>query len=97
MPVQEIPEKSLFDILQLDTCDSLKKLDLRQFSEETASLIQLIIQICELLDGSMEYVRIWLNSPHSSLGNRKPISYLLEGKPDAVEILVHAVETGQPI
>lgn len=95
--IQKLREKALFKILQDNSCDVLKKLDLRQFSKEKARLIHLIIQLCELLDNSMEYVRIWLDSPHPSLGNRKPISYLLEGKPDAIEILIYAVETGQPI
>lgn len=96
--IQEtLREKMLFYILQHNSCDSLKKLDLQQLPEDKARLIQLIISICELLDNSMEYVRIWLDSPHPSLGNCKPISYLLEGKPDAVEILIYAVETGQPI
>lgn len=95
--LQEAQEKVLFNILQHDSSDSLRKLDLEQFSEDDVRLIRLVVKLCELFNDSIEYVRIWLNSPHPYLGDRQPISYLLEGKPEAVEILTHAIETGQPL
>jgi len=49
-----------------------------------------------VLDGSIEYVRIWLRAPHPDLGGRTPLSYLLAGKPEAVEALIAAAESGQP-
>jgi hypothetical protein len=61
-----------------------------------AELVGLIGRLRELLDGSMESVRIWLRAPHPDLGGRTPLSYLIEGKPEVVEALVHATETGQP-
>lgn len=95
--LQKAREEALSNILQHDSGDSLRKLDLQQFSEDDVRLIRLVVKLCELLNDSIEYVRIWLNSPHPYLGDRQPISYLLEGKPEAVEILTHAIETGQPL
>jgi hypothetical protein len=62
---------------------------------EMGNLVSLIGRLRELLDGSMEYVRVWLRAPHPDLGGRTPMSYLLEGRPDAVEALVQAIEAGQ--
>ena len=61
-----------------------------------AELVALVNRLRELLDGSIEYVRIWLRAPHPDLGGRTPLSYLIDGKPEVVEVLVRAIETGQP-
>jgi hypothetical protein len=70
--------------------------DSPRLQEPMAELVGLTGRLRELLDGSIEYVRIWLRAPHPDLGGRSPLSYLLEGKPEVVEALVRAMETGQP-
>jgi uncharacterized protein (DUF2384 family) len=69
---------------------------LMQLQSEMARIVRTIVQLRELLDGSMEYVRIWLRSPHPDLGGRTPLSYLIEGKPEVVEALIYTYEVGQP-
>lgn len=59
-------------------------------------IVRLVNRLRELLDGNMEYVRIWLKAPHPDLGGRSPLSYLEAGQLDAVETLIHMIETGQP-
>ncbi len=61
-----------------------------------AELIALVKRLRELLDGNMEYVRIWLKAPHPDLDGRTPLSYLKEGRYEVMETLVHMIETGQP-
>ncbi|MFO1352794.1 MAG: antitoxin Xre/MbcA/ParS toxin-binding domain-containing protein [Gammaproteobacteria bacterium] len=61
-----------------------------------AEVVRIINRLRELLDGNMEYVRIWLKAPHPDLDGRTPLSYLEEGKSAAVETLIHMIETGQP-
>ena len=59
-------------------------------------LVKLVTTLRELLDGDMSLVRVWLKAPHPSLGNAKPLDYLMEGHLSLVEGLVYAIETGQP-
>ena len=59
-------------------------------------LMRLIQRLRELLDGSMEYVRIWLKAPHPYLEGETPLAYLEGGKLDTIDTLVHLMETGQP-
>ncbi len=73
-----------------------KNPDSPRLQGDLADLVGLIGRLRELLDGSVEYVRIWLRAPHPDLGGRTPFSYLVEGKPEVVEALVSAIETGQP-
>jgi hypothetical protein len=60
------------------------------------NLVMLINRLRDLLDGRMEFVRIWLKAPHPYLDGRAPLAYLQEGKFEAVDTLVHLMETGQP-
>jgi hypothetical protein len=73
-----------------------KNPDSGRLQGELADLVALTSRLRELLDGSIEYVRIWLRAPHPDLGGRSPLSYLVEGRPEVVEALVRAIETGQP-
>jgi len=73
-----------------------KNLESAQLQDETARYEQLIEQLRRFMGGSMDYVDIWLNSPHPYLDNRTPQSFLDEGKPEVVEYLASAMETGQP-
>lgn len=91
----EITTKEMASILQRTPRGLQKNPDSQQLQGELARLIKLIMELRELLDGSMNYVRIWLRSPHPDLGGRTPLSYLVEGKPEVVEALVYAFETGQ--
>ena len=88
--------KEMADILHRTPRGLLKNPDSQQLQIEMARLVRMIVQLRELLDGSMEYVKIWLRSPHPDLGGRTPLSYLIEGKPEVVEALIYAYEVGQP-
>ena len=97
----------LADILALSTEEMARVLrrtprglrknpDSPRLQAELAEVVALTSRLRELLDGSIEYVRIWLRAPHPDLGGRTPLSYLVEGKPEALQALVRAIETGQP-
>jgi hypothetical protein len=73
-----------------------KNPDSLRLQEDMAELVLLTSRLRELLDGSIEYARIWLRAPHPDLGGRTPLSYLVEGNPEVVESLIAAFETGQP-
>ncbi len=73
------------------------KLHQGKLKENQKRLDRVVTELRELLDGSMDYVQIWLRSPNPQLGGRTALSYLLEGKIEVVEELVHAMNTGQPI
>lgn len=88
--------KEMAEILHRTPRGLLKNPDSQQLQSEMTRIVQMIVQLRELLDGSMEYVRIWLRSPHPDLGGRTPLSYLIEGKPEVVEALIYAYEVGQP-
>jgi len=88
--------KEMAEILHRTPRGLLKNPDSQQLQSEMARIVRTIVQLRELLDGSMEYVRIWLRSPHPDLGGRTPLSYLIEGKPEVVEALIYAYEVGQP-
>ncbi len=60
------------------------------------AIVRLINRLRELLDGNMEYVRIWLKAPHPDLDGHTPLSFLQEGKLESIETLIHMIETGQP-
>lgn len=46
--------------------------------------------------GTLETGRMWLRAPNPVLNNRAPITYLLEGRPAAVQHLLMLAETGTP-
>lgn len=88
--------KEMADILQRTSRGLQKNPDSQQLQSEMIRLIRIITQLRELLDGSMEYVKIWLRAPHPDLEGRTPLSYLVEGKAEVVEALIHAYKVGQP-
>jgi len=88
--------KEMADILHRTPRGLLKNPDSQQLQSQMARLVRMITQLRELLDGSMEYVRIWLRAPHPDLEGRTPLSYLIEGKREVVEALIYAYEVGQP-
>jgi hypothetical protein len=73
-----------------------KNLALVQLQDRTARFQQIMEQLRQFMGGSVDSVNIWLNSPHPYLDNRTPQSFLDEDKPEVVEYLVWAMETGQP-
>lgn len=94
--VLNLTTKEMADILQRTSRGLVKNPDSQQLQSKMVRLVRIITQLRELLDGSMEYVKIWLRAPHPDLKGRTPLSYLVEGKPEVVEALIHAYEAGQP-
>ena len=60
-------------------------------------LQNLLLRLSEEFDGSNEYLRIWLSSPHPALGGDTPLLYLSTGKLEVLEEIVEIIEKGQPI
>lgn len=56
-----------------------------------------ILGILKDMLGAQETVRAWLNSPHPDLGNRTPISVMLEGHAEAVLTILENALAGVPI
>lgn len=54
-----------------------------------------MVQLRGLLGGKIEYVKIWLNSPHPDLGGLTPQFFIDEEKLEVVESLAWAIEVGQ--
>lgn len=61
------------------------------------ALVELTQRLKAVFEGNLSYALIWLKAPHPSLEGRTPLSCLGEGQGDAVELLVYAIETGQPL
>lgn len=67
-----------------------------RLQEPLTRVMSTVTVLRELLDGSLPYVRVWLRAPHPALGERTPLSYLLEGDVETVDNLVRSIATGQP-
>lgn len=72
------------------------KSDYSEFLDEKARYEQLMVQLRGLLGGKIEYVKIWLNSPHPDLGGLTPQFFIDEEKLEVVESLAWGIEVGQP-
>jgi putative toxin-antitoxin system antitoxin component (TIGR02293 family) len=60
------------------------------------ALFKRILVILTDMLGTQKIVRAWLNSPHPGLGNRSPISVLLDGHADAVLTILENALHGVP-
>jgi FixJ family two-component response regulator len=60
-----------------------------------ATIKRILVILSEML-GKRETVLAWLNSPHPDLGNRTPISVVLEGHASAVASLLENALAGVP-
>ena len=74
-----------------------KNPDSERLQARLHELVGLTGRIRALFDGNLSHVLIWLKAPHPDLEGRSPLSLLEEGHADAVELLVYAMETGQPL
>ncbi|MBO1347054.1 MAG: DUF2384 domain-containing protein [Hormoscilla sp. GUM202] len=94
-------------VSQLDRKQNEKRPETDDVSESIAQLNltngillrlqNLLLRLSEEFDGSNEYLRIWLSSPHPALGGDTPLLYLSTGKLEALEEIVEIIEKGQPI
>ena len=70
-------------------------------SERLQSKLQALVELTQRLKavfgGDLSYALIWLRAPHPDLEGKTPLSCLEAGHGDAVELLVYAMETGQPL
>ena len=60
-------------------------------------LVGLTQRLKVLFEGNLGHALIWLKAPHPDLEGKTPLSCLEDGQGDAVELLVYAMETGQPL
>lgn len=74
-----------------------KNPDSVRLQAKLTQLLDLLQRLRYLFDGNFEHVLIWLKAPHPDLNGKTPLACLEEGRNDAVELLVYAMETGQPI
>ncbi len=94
--VLEITHKEMAAIVGYTPTGLSKNPTSPRLQPKLRALVRLINRLREMLDGRMDFVRIWLKAPHPYLGGATPLSYLEEGKFEAVDTLVHLMETGQP-
>jgi translation initiation factor 2B subunit (eIF-2B alpha/beta/delta family) len=66
-----------------------------RLQSELQYLDQLLVRL-KALTGSLENSRIWLKTGHPDFAGKAPLEYLLEGKVEAVEDLIEAIEMGLP-
>lgn len=60
-------------------------------------LVGLTQRLKVVFDGNLGHALIWLKAPHPDLEGKTPLSCLGDSQGDAVELLVYAMETGQPL
>ncbi|HEY9853567.1 MAG TPA: hypothetical protein V6D28_29125 [Leptolyngbyaceae cyanobacterium] len=60
--------------------------------DEAARYEKLISDLCRQMGGDINYVNLWLNSPHDDLDGRTPQSFIDEGKIEVVEYFPWAME-----
>jgi len=78
---------------------SVAEVDKNVSSPATQSLLRPIagsIAILASLLGSKEKVRLWMNSPHSDLEGRTPLTVILEGNGAVVSEMLQAALAGEP-
>ena len=69
------------------------KVSLKWLSE----MVELVQRLKAVFEGNLEFVLIWLKAPHPDLAGETPLACLQEGRFDAVETLIYAMESGQPL
>jgi len=74
-----------------------KNPDSERLQGKLHELVDLTQRLKALFDGNLAYVLIWLKASHPDLNGKTPLNCLEEGHSDAVEVLVYAMETGQPL
>lgn len=74
-----------------------KNPDSERLQDKLHELVGLTQRLKAIFDGNLAYALIWLKAPHPDLDGKTPLSCLEEGHFDAVEVLVYAMETGQPL
>lgn len=94
--VLAIPVEEIAQALEYTARGIRNNPDSVRLQPQLERLMRLVTRLRSLLEGSIEYTRIWLKSPHPDLGLRTPLSYILDGKIEVVETLVEMIETGQP-
>ena len=68
-----------------------------QLQGKLQELVGLTQRLKVLFGGNLGHALVWLKAPHPDLEGKTPLSCLEDGQADAVELLVYAVETGQPL
>ena len=84
-------------LLEVTPSGLRKNPDSVKLQPKLAEILDLVQRLKTLLEGKLEYVLIWLKAPHPNLEGQTPLSCLEIGRYDAVETLVYAMETGQPV
>jgi hypothetical protein len=74
-----------------------KNADSEKLQAKLEQLTQMMQRLKSLMSGRMDYALIWLKAPHPDLAGQSPLHCLEVGRFDAVEVLLHALETGQPL
>ena len=74
-----------------------KNPDSERLQPKLHELVELVRRLRVLFGGDLSYALIWLKAPHPDLEGKTPLGCLEEGYSDAVELLVYAMETGQPL
>lgn len=73
-----------------------KNPDSPKLQARMARIVQIVQNTRELFQGSLEYARIWLKSPHPALDLQSPLALIQNDHIEAVEDLLELIQRGQP-
>jgi putative toxin-antitoxin system antitoxin component (TIGR02293 family) len=73
-----------------------KNPDSPKLQARLARMVQVVQNTRDLFQGSLEYARIWLKSPHPALDGQSPFALIQQGNLEAVEDLLEMIQRGQP-
>ena len=73
-----------------------KNPDSPKLQARMARIVQIVQTTRELFQGSLEYTRIWLKSPHPALDLQSPLALIQNDHIEAVEDLLELIQRGQP-
>ncbi len=74
-----------------------KNPDSERLQDRLSEMVDLVRRLKTVFEGNLEFARIWLKAPHPDLAGKTPLVSLEQGRFDAVETLVYAMESGQPL
>jgi uncharacterized protein (DUF2384 family) len=73
-----------------------KNPDSPKLQARMARIVQIVQNTRELFQGSLEYARIWLKSPHPALDLQSPLALIQNDNIEAVGDLLELIQRGQP-
>ena len=89
--------EEMASILEVTGRGLRKNPDSPKLQARLARVVRIVQNTRELFQGSLEYTRIWLKSPHPALEHQSPLAVIQDGHIEAVEDLLELIQRGQPV